>query len=426
MEGNNHLITGLWVPIEVFANKNLSPTDKFLFAIINSLDGNNHCTASNAYLASVMNLTERSIISSLRNLEDNKYVIIDGCNGRRRTIRINPDYLKMYREVRNFFQVRPEKNFRHIIKDNNKSFSNEKDKIIPSDEGMIPSPEKPSDSVSDTNTAKTEEHALINQDICDAIISYWNSKGLRKHREGTKLYLRIISIMSRLTTGKFHFTEEYAKYNKVKFKRKDFIKAIDQFALAAIDPNYEAQEGSSYKQYLRKMSLADFIWNENAKERKSLFLYYLENDAKLLTDKFVKDENPDLTQVIADEFFSRQPNIDESLTPKKPFILAARRLKEFYKNNLSKMNHVILPSMNRLGKLLVEAVFENAKGKPVKASYLSSDITFGEILPLYLTNQNIMLEKRSRSSDMVYGNPYKPVLKSQPALVYKLHREDGQ
>lgn len=310
---------------------------------------------------------------------------------------------------------------KHIL--NRESFSKEKDSSVFSDKKTLArrtaESEQSEQQSSDTPRSRSS-------DLCNAIVSYWNDKGLRKHRAGTSVYRQIDSLINKFALGKFQFNNNgYTSYRDHKFKRKDFIKAIDQFALAATDPSFEANEGSKYKLYLKRMSLADFLWNNNAEEKKSLFLHYLSNDAKPLSEKFVKDEHPEITEMLTEEFCNQQPNLNRDELSKRSFVRASNRLKEFYDQNVHKMNSAILPSMKKLGKMLVDSVFENARGKPVKTSYLSSDVTFGEIFPLYLLQQNVLLEKKKKLPSQNYGNPYKPVARTHPVTVYKTSHERG-
>ena len=72
---------GIWIPREVWLNRELSYFEKILLAEIDSLDGDNHCYASNAYFCEFFNCKERVIreaISRLKKLGYVKQVSFDG------------------------------------------------------------------------------------------------------------------------------------------------------------------------------------------------------------------------------------------------------------------------------------------------------------------------------------------------------------
>lgn len=60
---------GVWIPKEIWLNKELSVVDRCLLAEINSLDGENHCFATNEYFAEFFNLSESTIKRSITQLK---------------------------------------------------------------------------------------------------------------------------------------------------------------------------------------------------------------------------------------------------------------------------------------------------------------------------------------------------------------------
>lgn len=72
---------GVWIPREIWLNKDLSVLEKVLFAEIDSLDGENGCYASNEYFMEFFNVSESTItrgISKLKNLGYIESVMIGG------------------------------------------------------------------------------------------------------------------------------------------------------------------------------------------------------------------------------------------------------------------------------------------------------------------------------------------------------------
>lgn len=80
---NNPNFTGVWIPKEVFQHPNLSPTAKFVYGIVDSLDNEDGCYASNGYLARSLGLAERQIRNLLKELDDLKLIVRADHNGQR-------------------------------------------------------------------------------------------------------------------------------------------------------------------------------------------------------------------------------------------------------------------------------------------------------------------------------------------------------
>jgi hypothetical protein len=60
--------TGIWIPREVLEHEGLSMTDKFVYAIIDGLDNEEGCWASNGYIAKIANVSDRQIKNIIKNL----------------------------------------------------------------------------------------------------------------------------------------------------------------------------------------------------------------------------------------------------------------------------------------------------------------------------------------------------------------------
>ena len=75
--------TGVWIPAEVLQLNTLSITDKVVYGIINSLDNEDGCYASNGYLATTLDLSERQIKNIIKTLCDYNLVVRVEVAGRR-------------------------------------------------------------------------------------------------------------------------------------------------------------------------------------------------------------------------------------------------------------------------------------------------------------------------------------------------------
>lgn len=60
---------GVWIPKDIWLNKELSVVDRCLLAEINSLDGEDHCFATNEYFAEFFNVSEATIKRSISQLK---------------------------------------------------------------------------------------------------------------------------------------------------------------------------------------------------------------------------------------------------------------------------------------------------------------------------------------------------------------------
>ena len=257
------------------------------------------------------------------------------------------------------------------------------------------------------------------KNVYTAIVDHWNSKkGLVKHKGGTKRYDEIIRLLHKFSTGAFFATQEQFKGKK--FKRKDFVKSIDQFALAATHPGYEAAEGSSYKEYLRKMPFNIFIYNSHSQNGdQSLFLKYFENDAKLLTDKYLKDENPELTQAIMDEYQRQQLGTKDEIKSKGPFVKAAKRLGAFLEANKTRLMPGRDLSDENIARWLVTAVTNASRGKAVPAAFLASDLTYEQILPIFFQNEAIFKQTNKEKT-----SSYKHIPSEEEGMRQMLYDEE--
>lgn len=70
MEINERAFKGVWIPAEIWLNTDLSILDKGLLAEISSLDGPDHCYASNKYLAQFCGVSIPTITRSIKKLSD--------------------------------------------------------------------------------------------------------------------------------------------------------------------------------------------------------------------------------------------------------------------------------------------------------------------------------------------------------------------
>ncbi len=238
-----------------------------------------------------------------------------------------------------------------------------------------------------------------------AIMDMWNEKKIRQHKNPTnKTYLASLKCLHGFMTGKSPYLngscpKEYEQYRGKTFHRRDFNKAITQFALAATNTMYYPPVGKN-KNWLKKQSLKDFMWNDRAQQ--SLFLEYLEHDAVLLSEKYLKDDNPDLTLAIMEEFYNNQPNLKKEEANHATFIKASNKLHAFYEEISPRINGHLIPTTKKLAKWLVDLVFASNQGKEVHPYYLLAKHVYTETLPLFLINQNVVKGKQKKEEPVNY------------------------
>lgn len=75
--------TGVWIPVEVFQMDTLTVTEKVVYGIVNALDNEDGCYASNGYLAQTLQLSDRQVKNVLKTLIDYQLVVRIELNGRR-------------------------------------------------------------------------------------------------------------------------------------------------------------------------------------------------------------------------------------------------------------------------------------------------------------------------------------------------------
>lgn len=75
--------TGVWIPVEVFQMDTLTITEKVVYGIVNALDNEEGCYASNGYLAQTLQLSDRQVKNVLKTLIDYQLVVRIELDGKR-------------------------------------------------------------------------------------------------------------------------------------------------------------------------------------------------------------------------------------------------------------------------------------------------------------------------------------------------------
>lgn len=75
--------TGIWIPAEVIQMETLTLSEKMVYGIVNALDNEEGCYASNGYLAKTLQLSDRQVKNILKTLIDYQLVVRVEVDGRR-------------------------------------------------------------------------------------------------------------------------------------------------------------------------------------------------------------------------------------------------------------------------------------------------------------------------------------------------------
>lgn len=89
MDENNRIFNGIWIPKEIYLNKELTWTEKILLCEIGSLCTEEGCSASNEYFADFLGVTERLVQLALAKLKNLGYVSYVSFDGRTRLLKSN-------------------------------------------------------------------------------------------------------------------------------------------------------------------------------------------------------------------------------------------------------------------------------------------------------------------------------------------------
>lgn len=106
---------GVWIPKEIYLNKDLSWSEKILLIEIDSLDNEMGCFASNDYFAQFLDISPTRISKMVSKLKDLKLIEQTSFDGRQRILKSNISSKQLCTKV----QGSLEEKFKHNNIDNN-------------------------------------------------------------------------------------------------------------------------------------------------------------------------------------------------------------------------------------------------------------------------------------------------------------------
>jgi hypothetical protein len=242
-------------------------------------------------------------------------------------------------------------------------------------------------------------------DVSD-IIEYWGSKGFPIHRENTAAEAASIRHIYAVLDGTL-FESFRDKGIIRKYKISEIKKAMDNFALAAFNKDYQPYGDS--KRFLQKTPLSKFFYDitKGNESNKSKFLRYFWKRPILVSESsylVMKDELPHITKVLANWYqknFSDRRN-GNSVQITNAFIIASKKLKQFMEENERKLRledfHLIYGCTDNLRCLAIQLTRTMDKElrendvlwRDFHPGWLHTEKTFVERLPKFLKSERMM------------------------------------
>lgn len=122
---------GVWIDKDIWLNPNLTIIEKVIYAEIDSLDNEEHCTAGNEYFAKFCGCSESKVSKAIAKLQELKLVEIISFDGRHRKIRLVKNTKQPSKISYAACEIlRPNNINKLISKDINSSNNNKKNKDI--------------------------------------------------------------------------------------------------------------------------------------------------------------------------------------------------------------------------------------------------------------------------------------------------------
>ncbi len=124
---SNRKFNGVWIPKEIWLCEELTMLEKVILIEIDSLDNDEHCTASNEYLANFCQCSERKVSEAITKLCDLGYLETISFNGRVRVLKSNISLAVCSRQTSKICEADSQNllpnNIYNNIENNNKTIS---------------------------------------------------------------------------------------------------------------------------------------------------------------------------------------------------------------------------------------------------------------------------------------------------------------
>jgi len=313
------------IPLKIAYCPYLTPTEKFLYSEIRSLDNEKTgCYASNDYFAKLLNVHKQSITNMIVKLKKAGIVIEESFNGRKRVLRTNDEGIVPYyidglkKDILNNHKLNNLCRLNDTIySDQIVSFIKEyrldnskEDKEISKD--ILSDSANPSETFFPKRKAPQRNEEIISKEIPSKkpifkledeemkILQYWNDiPELTTHKNEPTETLKIFSLYFKyLTKGIFFkrclLDKEKLSWYKIpddwhdkKFTTREIICAIGKYQKCFLQGNYPLNKKTLTKR------IDEFFYNPRTGS--SWFLSCLSNGVQTIHEE-VKDYNPQYTK----------------------------------------------------------------------------------------------------------------------------------
>ena len=90
---------GVWIPAEIWINTEITPMEKMILTEINSLDGDEHCFASNKHFSEMFGISTRQVSEHIGALASKKCIKVTPIGRNRRVILIEENLYQRWRKT---------------------------------------------------------------------------------------------------------------------------------------------------------------------------------------------------------------------------------------------------------------------------------------------------------------------------------------
>ncbi len=318
-----------------------------------------------------------------------------------------------YRQIIKFLSVEQkflngDKNLTDI---NNNNINNKENKRISSKEDIRPSNEgqdhllikRRKTALKNTSLIEKKNKPFINQNTLQ-IYSYWKGRGLHIYAENKKGYGYDLEKINDLLNGKVFNNTEYTEYKNHKFTDKEIHLSIGRFALFALNNDYEPRDKKKYPKIIFKDFIFNERWDITGMYGRSMFIYCLENNIKLIKEKDieVEDKYPIVTKAIMKKYSQVILGCDNFDFPKmqeNDFRKAAIFAQEFFKKNQGRLigSYQELKPY-KIAECLIDALMKSNPDMMRVQPYWLFNSIMQQKLPAYLYSTAIMKEENSSSN----------------------------
>ena len=391
MNNNEELnIVGAWLPGEVLFNPELTYMDSMVFWMINSLDGENHCYATNGYIAFYLNVTPQTVSNSISKLKDLEYIKDVSIKVKKSTLRIlkvNQDYNKKWNHLLLRFNRPYKKNYmgviKNIITDYNRVNINDT-KVSSQDCSLIIPKFIDRNKLKDVEVKLTFKIENINKAIL-----LWNSKGKPFTTHSLNKYTKTV--------------EHIESYLSKKIKRhkltlKDITEVICLYYKFITSPNFDVLIEKPLTMDRFIYDKGNFINRDKRYKKKKVIDSWFEECLKgrdyLLKEygMYVENKNPILTEKIWVLWKKNKLKISKDATyMENNFRIAADKVSAFVVENSARIK---LNKMEKKPLMFINYVFNAALNggdtERMRPGSISNDYFYTEILPTYLKKNGFM------------------------------------